>query len=94
MPVTVETDQAQDVKRIQKLNNLFFAHMCGKDPHDDADEMTTAPSKPASTGFQKSAAGDQPKTTSEGDMHTELAAAAVSAVGAGLGVVIKKKRRR
>ena len=32
-----ETDQAQDVKRLEKLNNLFFTYMCGKDPHEDAD---------------------------------------------------------
>ena len=32
-----ETDQAQDVKRLEKLNSLFFAYMCGKDPHADAD---------------------------------------------------------
>ena len=27
-----ETDQAQDVKRLEKLNTLFFSYMCGKDP--------------------------------------------------------------
>jgi hypothetical protein len=26
------TDQAQDLKRIDKLNNLFLTYMCGKDP--------------------------------------------------------------
>jgi len=27
------SDQQQDLKRIEKLNNLFFAYMCGQDPH-------------------------------------------------------------
>ena len=29
------TDQQQDLKRMEKLNNLFFAYMCGKDPHQE-----------------------------------------------------------
>ena len=32
-----ETDQAQDVKRLEKLNTLFFSYMCGKDPHADTE---------------------------------------------------------
>ena len=32
-----ETDQAQDVKRLEKLNSLFFSYMCGKDPHADTE---------------------------------------------------------
>ena len=32
-----ETDQAQDVKRLEKLNSLFFTYMCGKDPHADTE---------------------------------------------------------
>lgn len=31
-----ETDQATDLKRFEKLNNLFFAHMCGLDPNREA----------------------------------------------------------
>lgn len=31
------TDQAADIKRIEKLNNLFVTYMCGKDPHEDVD---------------------------------------------------------
>ena len=36
-----ETDQAQDVKRLEKLNSLFFSYMCGKDPHDELDGAPT-----------------------------------------------------
>lgn len=32
-----ETDQAQDMKRLEKLNTLFFSYMCGKDPHADTE---------------------------------------------------------
>ena len=43
------TDQAQDLKRIDKLNNLFLTYMCGKDPYaDPADEAP--PNRPASGG--------------------------------------------
>ena len=30
-----QTDQQTDVKKMERLNNLFFAHMCGEDPHDE-----------------------------------------------------------
>ena len=43
------TDQQQDLKRIDKLNNLFLTYMCGKDPYaEPADEPT--PNRPASGG--------------------------------------------
>ena len=32
------TDQQQDLKRIEKLNNLFLTYMCGKDPNADPAE--------------------------------------------------------
>lgn len=32
------TDQAQDAKRMEKLNNLFFSYMCGKDPHQEEED--------------------------------------------------------
>ena len=48
------TDQQQDLKRIDKLNNLFLTYMCGKDPYaDPADEPTQ---KPASGGEEAAAA--------------------------------------
>ena len=48
------TDQQQDLKRIDKLNNLFLTYMCGKDPYaDPADEPTQ---KPASGGEEVAAA--------------------------------------
>mmetsp|Transcript_50985 Transcript_50985/g.117300 ORF Transcript_50985/g.117300 Transcript_50985/m.117300 type:complete len:113 (-) Transcript_50985:259-597(-) len=28
-----QTDQQQDIKRIDKLNSLFVTYMCGQDPH-------------------------------------------------------------
>ena len=32
------TDQAQDAKRMEKLNNLLFSYMCGKDPHQEEED--------------------------------------------------------
>jgi len=32
-----QTDQQQDIKRIDKLNNLFVTYMCGQDPHETAE---------------------------------------------------------
>ena len=29
------TDQAQDLKKVEKMNNLFLTYMCGKDPYAD-----------------------------------------------------------
>lgn len=43
------TDQQQDLKRIEKLNNLFITYMCGKDPYADPTDEPAAP-KPASGG--------------------------------------------
>jgi len=38
------TDQQQDLKRIDKLNNMFLTYMCGKDPSvDPPDEVLAAP---------------------------------------------------
>uniref|UniRef100_A0A7S2INI4 Signal recognition particle 9 kDa protein n=1 Tax=Haptolina brevifila TaxID=156173 RepID=A0A7S2INI4_9EUKA len=36
------TDQAQDLKRIEKLNNLFLTYMCGKDPQLEPPEEVLA----------------------------------------------------
>lgn len=46
------TDQQQDLKRIDKLNNLFITYMCGKDPH------STDPAENASTDARPTSAGD------------------------------------
>uniref|UniRef100_A0A7S4IUA7 Signal recognition particle 9 kDa protein n=1 Tax=Prymnesium polylepis TaxID=72548 RepID=A0A7S4IUA7_9EUKA len=43
-----QTDQASDVKRLDKLNNVFLTRMCGKDPSEDATEEV-APEKPKSS---------------------------------------------
>ena len=53
------TDQQQDLKRIDKLNNLFLTYMCGKDPYaDPADDR--APNRPASGGDDGAVAADRP----------------------------------
>ena len=39
-----QTDQASDVKRLDKLNNVFLTRMCGKDPSEEAVEGAPAPS--------------------------------------------------
>ena len=33
-----QTDQASDVKRLDKLNGVFLTRMCGKEPNKDAAE--------------------------------------------------------
>ena len=51
------TDQQQDLKRIDKLNNLFLTYMCGKDPYAAEDESApVAAAKPASGGDDAAAA--------------------------------------
>ena len=53
------TDQQQDLKRIDKLNNLFITYMCGKDPYaDTADDLAEGSVKPASGG--DAGAADRP----------------------------------
>ena len=56
------TDQQQDLKRIDKLNNLFLTYMCGKDPYaDPADEMaSSAGNRPASGGDEGQPAVERP----------------------------------
>ena len=44
------TDQQQDLKRIEKRNNLFLTYMCGKDPYADPAEEPPAPNRPNSGG--------------------------------------------
>ena len=46
------TDQQQDLKKIDKLNNLFLTYMCGKDPYAEAaaDGAEQQQQKPASGG--------------------------------------------
>uniref|UniRef100_A0A7S3WIU2 Signal recognition particle 9 kDa protein n=1 Tax=Strombidinopsis acuminata TaxID=141414 RepID=A0A7S3WIU2_9SPIT len=39
------TDQATDLKRIERLNNLFFTYMCGQDPHDSEADAADAGSR-------------------------------------------------
>lgn len=45
------TDQAQDLKRVDKLNTLFLTYMCGKDPAalDGAEESIKSPERPGSS---------------------------------------------
>ena len=47
------TDQAQDLKRIDKLNSLFLTFMCGKDPATEAAEeqqgSKAVPERPGSS---------------------------------------------
>mmetsp|Transcript_760 Transcript_760/g.1991 ORF Transcript_760/g.1991 Transcript_760/m.1991 type:complete len:114 (+) Transcript_760:99-440(+) len=33
-----QTDQASDIKRLDKLNNVFLTRMCGKDPNEETTE--------------------------------------------------------
>merc|ERR1712087_159380 len=54
------TDQAQDVKRIEKLNNLFVTHMCGKDPHE-ATEVDDSAQQKADRPPSSEDAGTAPK---------------------------------
>ena len=57
------TDQQQDLKRIDKLNNLFLTYMCGKDPYaDPTDEL--AKERPASFGDDAAAATERPTSGS------------------------------
>ena len=42
-----QTDQQTDIKRMERLNNLFFAHMCGQDPHEPEPDAA-APPRPKS----------------------------------------------
>ena len=46
------TDQQQDLKRIDKLNNLFLTYMCGKDPYaaEEAEPAAAPPGRPLSGG--------------------------------------------
>ena len=53
------TDQQQDLKRIDKLNNLFLTYMCGKDPYA-ADDAPGEPNRPPSGGDDAAAAADRP----------------------------------
>ena len=43
-----QTDQQTDVKKMERLNNLFFAHMCGEDPHEPEPDEKAAPARPKS----------------------------------------------
>ena len=70
------TDQQQDLKRIDKLNNLFITYMCGKDPYAEA----------AAEEQQQ-----QQKPNSGGDAPA-AAAAAAGADGSGSGKKKKTKR--
>ena len=57
-----ETDQQQDLKRIDKLNALFLSYMCGKDPYADPGEdvvMGGAP-RPASAGDDAPTSSERP----------------------------------
>ena len=40
------TDQAQDLKRVEKLNNLFLTYMCGKDPYAEPTDEQQQQAKP------------------------------------------------
>lgn len=51
------TTQAADLKRIDKMNNLFLARMCGKDPVEA--EVVTASGNVAGSG--RPASSDEPK---------------------------------
>ena len=50
------TDQRQDLKRIDKLNNLLLTHMVGKDPYSD--ETSGAFSERAASGGDKPGSAD------------------------------------
>jgi hypothetical protein len=58
------TDQQQDLKRVDKLNNLFLTYMCGKDPYADPTEEQQAAGTPASarpaSGGDEAAGGGTP----------------------------------
>jgi signal recognition particle subunit SRP9 len=56
------TDQQQDLKRIEKLNNLFLTYMCGKDPYaaDAADEQTPVKGERPASGGDDAAAAEKP----------------------------------
>ena len=48
------TDQAGDVKRIEKLNNLFVTYMCGQDPHEADVEMAESSGNAKPTSVEDS----------------------------------------
>lgn len=48
------TDQAGDVKRIEKLNNLFVTYMCGQDPHEADVEMAESAGNAKPTSVEDS----------------------------------------
>ena len=50
------TDQQQDLKRIDKLNNLLLTHMVGIDPYSDLTEESQG--RPASGGELKPGSAD------------------------------------
>ena len=54
------TDQQQDLKRIDKLNNLFISYMCGQDPYADDVEAPPAGAKPTSGGDEAAVAERPP----------------------------------
>ena len=61
------TDQQQDLKRIDKLNNLFLTYMCGKDPYAEQGDVgpSTAP-KPTSGDDGAPSAADRPASGGAG----------------------------
>ena len=65
------TDQQQDLKRIEKLNNLFLTYMCGKDPYADPSEPVSTPGRPGSGGDATTPVGDAGNSASKGKKKTK-----------------------